>query len=62
MPTAESVRSRLEAVLDQLRSGRVSEWSEAECRRVVVPQMRASLPEDERQTKRAEFQPLTGAN
>src|SRR5271170_4026290 len=57
MPTAESVRPRLEAVLQQLRDGSASRWSEAEKRRwaVVFPQMCEWLPEAERELKRAEF-------
>ena len=57
MPTAESVRPRLNAVLRQLREGRASDWSEAERRRwfVVFPQMCAWLPADEREAKRMEF-------
>jgi hypothetical protein len=59
-PTAETVRPRLDAVLDQIRSGRASKWSEAEHRRwrVVFPQMCEWLPEDERELKRAEFRRL----
>ena len=64
VPTAESVRPRLEAVLDQLRAGRVADWSEAEYRRwcVVFPQMCAWLPEDEAQAKRAAFRELIAAH
>jgi hypothetical protein len=57
MPTADSVRPRLETVLAQLRDGSASRWSEAEQRRwyVVFPQMCEWLPEPEREFKRAEF-------
>lgn len=57
LPTAESVRPRLEAVLQQLRDGSASLWSEAERRRwsVVFPQMCEWLPESERESKRAAF-------
>ncbi len=60
MPTAESVRPKLDSVLKQLREGRGSEWSEAEQRRwrVIFPQMCEWLPEGERELKRAEFRPL----
>lgn len=57
MPTAETVRPKLDSVLKQLREGKASEWSEAEQRRwyVIVPQMCEWLPEGERELKRAEF-------
>ncbi len=57
MPTADSVRPRLEAVLAQLRDGSSSAWTQAERRRwyVVFPQMCEWLPENERALKRAEF-------
>ena len=57
MPTADSVRPRLEAVLRQLRDGTASGWSNAERRRwrIVFPQMCAWLPDDEREAKRSEF-------
>jgi hypothetical protein len=62
MPTADSVRPRLVAVLDQLRDGSASRWSNAELRRwsVVFPQMCEWLPEPERSLKRAEFLRLLG--
>jgi hypothetical protein len=62
MPTAESVRPRLEIVLQQLREGSASRWSKAEERRwsVVFPQMCEWLPEPERGLKRAEFLRLFG--
>ena len=62
MPTAASVRPRLEAVLRQLRDGSASAWSQAERRRwaVIFPQMCAWLPDGERETKRAEFASLFG--
>lgn len=60
MPTAESVRPRLEAVLRQLRDGSASQWPESERRRwsVVFPQMCEWLPEAEREAKRKEFSAL----
>lgn len=63
MPTAETIRPRLDAVLDQLRDGRVADWTEAEQRRwrVVFPQMCEWLPEAEREPKRAEFRRLIAA-
>ena len=62
MPTADSVRPRLNAVLRQLRDGTASGWSDAERRRwrVVFPQMCEWLPEDEREQKRTEFRTLAG--
>lgn len=60
MPTAETVRPRLAAVLRQLTDGSAARWSESEKRRwrVVFPQMCEWLPEDERTTLRAEFERL----
>jgi hypothetical protein len=60
MPTAETVRPKLDSVLQQLKDGRALEWSEAEQRRwhVVFPQMCEWLPEGERELKRAEFRQL----
>lgn len=60
MPTADSVRPRLEAVLRQLRDGSSAKWSASELRRwsVVFPQMCEWLPEDERLVMRGEFQRL----
>jgi hypothetical protein len=60
MPTAETVRPRLHAVLRQLSDGSAVRWSEAEKRRwiVVFPQMCEWLPEDERTTMREEFDQL----
>lgn len=60
MPTAETVRPRLVAVLRQLTDGSAVQWSEAERRRwiVVFPQMCEWLPEDERTTMRAQFERL----
>lgn len=57
MPTADSVRPRLDAVLQQLRDGSAQRWSKAERQRwlVVFPQMCDWLPEPERELKRAEF-------
>jgi len=57
MPTADSVRPRLEAVLQQLREGSASRWSKAERERwfVVFPQMCEWLPADERDITRVEF-------
>ena len=62
LPTADSVRPRLDAVLRQLQDGSASKWSEAERRRwsVVFPQMCEWLPEGERELKRAEFSRLRG--
>lgn len=63
LPTAETVRPRLEAVLDQVRSGRAADWSKAEYRRwrAVFPQMCEWLPPEEREEKRAEFARLLEA-
>jgi hypothetical protein len=60
MPTADTVRPKLDAVLDQIRTGQSANWSEAERRRwrVVFPQMCEWLPEGERELKRAEFRQL----
>jgi hypothetical protein len=57
VPTADSVRPRLEVALQQLRDGSALRWSKAEtCRWLVVfPQMCEWLPEPERGLKRAEF-------
>ena len=54
------VRPKLDAVLDQIRTGQSSEWSEAERRRwrAVFPQMCEWLPEGEREIKREEFRRL----
>ena len=62
MPTADSVRPRLEGVLQQLRDGSASQWSKAAKARwmVVFPQMCEWLPESERELKRAEFARLAG--
>lgn len=62
MPTADSVRPRLDAVLQQLRDGSASQWPRAERERwlVVFPQMCDWLPEPERELKRAEFLRLSG--
>lgn len=62
MPTADNVRPRLEAVLQQLRDGSASRWSKADRGRwlVVFPQMCEWLPEPERELKRAEFLRLLG--
>ena len=62
MPTADTVRPRLESVLQDIREGRASNWSLAEQRRweVVFPQMCEWLPEGEREQKRAEFRRLIG--
>lgn len=60
MPTAETVRPRLEAILEQVKGGQAVKWSDAERRRwgVVFPQMCEWLPEEERELKRAEFRHL----
>jgi hypothetical protein len=62
MPTADSVRPRLDAILQQLRDGSALQWSKAEHRRwlVVFPQMCEWLPEAERELTRAEFLRLSG--
>ncbi|MBV8563827.1 MAG: hypothetical protein JO273_00050 [Methylobacteriaceae bacterium] len=63
-PTIDSIRQRLEAVLQQLRDGSASQWSKAEQRRwsVVFPQMCEWLPQTEREVKRAEFLRLNGSD
>lgn len=60
MPTADSVRPKLDAVLRQLRDGRAANWTHAERRRwaVVFPQMCEWLPDGERESKRTEFRRL----
>jgi hypothetical protein len=60
LPTAETVRPRLLAVLRELKDGSAQSWSGAERRRwsVVFPQMCEWLPEAERAQFRAEFQQL----
>ena len=60
MPTAESVRPRLRAVLRELQDGSARSWSVAQRRRwaVVFPQMCEWLPEVERAELRGEFQRL----
>ena len=60
LPTAESVRPRLETVLRQLRDGSSTKWSEAERRRwtVVFPQMSEWLPTEERTSMNEEFKRL----
>jgi hypothetical protein len=60
MPTADTVRPRLEAVLRQLADGSANLWPEAEKRRwlVVFPQMCEWLPQDERAEVRARFERL----
>lgn len=63
LPTAASVRPRLDAVLEQLRDGSASRWTPAERHRwsVVFPQMCEWLPDEERGSKRDEFARLAGA-
>jgi hypothetical protein len=60
MPTAETVRPRLLAVLRELKDGSARSWSVAQRRRwaVVFPQMCEWLPEVERAELRGEFQRL----
>ncbi|HEY5072853.1 MAG TPA: hypothetical protein VII63_12575 [Caulobacteraceae bacterium] len=59
-PTVESVRARIEPVLDALRSSHAMPWSakEAAMWRVVLPQMANWLPAEERDAVRAEFAAL----
>jgi hypothetical protein len=61
VPTAETVRPRLEAVLRQLADGSAAQWSVAERRRwlVVFPQMCEWLPEIERAKFIGEFNSFT---
>lgn len=58
MPTAEDVRPRLNAVLDQLRMADSMPLSEADQRfwRTVAPQMSRWLPADEREAYLASFE------
>ncbi|NJN36030.1 MAG: hypothetical protein HC794_02015 [Nitrospiraceae bacterium] len=60
LPTPETVRLRVDAVLKELRDGTASGWPESVWRRwkVVFPQMCEWLPESERDAKRSEFQKL----
>jgi hypothetical protein len=60
VPTVESVRARLEAVLAPLRSASELPWSAKETARwkLVVPQMADWLPPEERDAVRAEFEAL----
>ena len=57
VPTVESVRGRLDAVLRLLRSASELPWSAKETARwkVVFPQMADWLPENERHEVREEF-------
>lgn len=61
MPTADTVRPRLEAVLRQLADGSAARWSDGEKRRwlVVFPQMCEWLPENDRAKLLCEFKRLT---
>ncbi len=60
VPTPESIRARLVAVLDQLRSTDEMPWSPSEARgwSTVVPQMTNWLPETEAADVRNEFASL----
>jgi len=59
VPTVESVRQRIEAVLDFLRlSASAVSPKEAARWRLVVPQMSDWLPPDERDAVRSEFSRL----
>lgn len=57
VPTAESVRARLEAVLALLRVASELPWSPREAARwkVIVPQMVDWLPPEEQEAVRMEF-------
>jgi hypothetical protein len=57
VPSVESVRARLEAILAPLRTASEPRWSAKETARwkLVVPQMADWLPPDERDAVRAEF-------
>ena len=60
IPTPESIRARLVAVLDLLRSTEEMPWSPSEARgwSTVVPQMSNWLPETEAVAIRNEFASL----
>ena len=57
VPTVESVRRRIEAVLAPLRAAGPVPWSAKETARwrLVIPQMADWLPAEERAAVRAEF-------
>ncbi len=57
IPSPESIRSRVEAVLSVLRTADEMPWTAAEIRSwsLVIPQMSNWLPEAERDSVRAEF-------
>ena len=57
IPSPESIRSRVEAVLTVLRTADEMPWTAAEIRSwsLVIPQMSNWLPETERDSVRAEF-------
>ncbi|WP_146190675.1 hypothetical protein [Marinicauda salina] len=56
-PSAETVRNRIRAVLDQLRESERLPWTDDELRnwRTVIPQMTGWLPEEEAAALQAEF-------
>jgi len=60
VPTAKSVRERIESILDFLRSSPASHVSEKDISRwkLAVPQMSDWLPADDRDVVRAEFSKL----
>ncbi len=60
VPTVESVRRRLEAILAPMRAGAFSDRDLARWR-VIVPQMTNWLPTDEAEAARTEFVSLTDA-
>lgn len=57
IPSPESIRSRVEAVLVVLRTAEEMPWTPAEIRSwsLIIPQMSNWLPEAERDGVRAEF-------
>jgi hypothetical protein len=61
-PTAESVRARIDAVLETLSKATVLPWTAKEAARwkLVLPQMADWLPPEERDTARREFAKLLG--
>jgi hypothetical protein len=58
-PSAETVRTRLEAIFATLRSGDKPSWGELRWLKVVVPQMAQWLAMEERKAWLAEFERLT---
>jgi hypothetical protein len=61
-PTVESVRVRIEAVLETLRKASVPPWTARETARwkLVLPQMADWLPPEEGDAARREFATLIG--